>query len=67
VVADHLETFLARATDDARGSLPRFVVRELRDFHEKAPQVKDRPAMVEKGETSSATLPSALRACAQRR
>lgn len=33
VVADHLETFLARiADDDTRAGLPRFVVRELRDF-----------------------------------
>jgi hypothetical protein len=33
VLADHLETFLARANNEnTRGPLPRFVVRELRDF-----------------------------------
>ena len=33
VLAEHLETFLARvADDDTRAGLPRFVVRELRDF-----------------------------------
>jgi hypothetical protein len=32
VLADHLETFLARFDDDIRSDLPRFVVRELREF-----------------------------------
>jgi hypothetical protein len=33
VVAEHLETFLGRiADDDTRAGLPRFVVRDLRDF-----------------------------------
>lgn len=33
MLAEHLETFLARiADDDSRAGLPRFVVRELRDF-----------------------------------
>ena len=33
VLAEHLETFLARIADDnTRTGLPRFVVRELRDY-----------------------------------
>ncbi len=33
VLAEHLETFLAQTSDDeTRNPLPRFVVRELRDF-----------------------------------
>jgi hypothetical protein len=35
ILAEHLETFLARArADETRGDLPRFVVRELRGFLE---------------------------------